>query len=381
MTESVKQKLVPLVVFAIVFFLMFGSRSDREHTKPRFHDKPYSFKKTVYPGAVWPKELSDAEINEMAFHQGDLYLATEKGLVRFDFDSDQAIRYQLHADMPFEWWRSMTISESKVVATTSVAQGSTGGTYAGSHVIDLDTLELRALERRITGQVFHKGRLYQLYKKKLLIREPTQDFVVTDSVELTDYVHKGCLTGAPLATNEAVWVPTWGRATSSGTLYSATSGECGLIKLPSEGEGVAVIKKGEAMSYHTTQSSFSDDEGLLLLHPTKTRSVSYFHEPDQSWQRVDSSSLAGALSKNYFWLSYRGAIGYLRNSSASRRITVETEYLENRYVSAIAAREASPVNIEVWIAYRVKNYDGKGHYSVESTLEKHVVDLLKKRSG
>lgn len=376
MSHSKKEHLISFLVFALMCFFMFGWNNERQKVKPRFHDKPYSFEHTVYDGASWPKDLNDAEINEMRFHKGNLFLATEKGLVKLDFDRNLAVRYQLHSDMPFEWWRSMTVFENKVALSTLVANGSTGGTNAGTHVIDLDTLELNPLEKRITGQVFHNGALYQLSDKKLLVRNPKQGFAVVDTIELKEYVNKGCIYGTPLSTNGAVWVPTWGRATSSNTIYSATKGKCGLIRIPDDGDGVKVInKKSNAMSYHTTQSSFSDVKGLLLVHPTRTQSVSYFHEPDGLWQSKDYSSLAGTLSTNYFWVGYRGATGYSRSKSVSRRISVDSGLQENRFVSAIAVREFSPTEIEVWIAFYVKNYDGEGHYSVESSLEKHLVNL------
>jgi len=371
MSQSKKEQLISFSVFALMCFFMFSGYGDKSKSKPRFHDKPYSFKETVYEGTAWPADLVDAEINEMRFYKDNLFLATEKGLVKLDFNRNQTIRYQLHSDMPFEWWRSMTVLDNKVACTTLVANASTGGTYAGSHVIDLDTLELTPLEKQAKGQVFHSGGLYQLSDKTLQVRDPQQRFSLIDTIELKEYVNKWCIFGTPLSTRNAVWVPTWMHANRS----SASKEKCGLIRISNDRDDIKVITQENARPYHAAQSSFSDIGGLLLLHPTKTQSVSYFHELDGSWKSAAYSSLAGTLSANHFWVAYRGVIGFSRNTSNSRPIRVNSEFRENRFVSAIAVRELSPSKFEVWVAYYVKTYGGEAYYSVESSLETHIVDL------
>ncbi len=362
-------------VLIVVSMNFYWNSQDRTFKDPRFHDLPYVVKQTSHAGIDWPKELSSAMINDIRYYRDVLLLATNKGLVMIDIDHHKIRRFQIHSDMPFEWWRSMDVSDNKVVSTTLVSNGSTGGTYAGSHVFDLDTLIPMPLEREITGQIFHNNLLYQLSDKRLLVRDPLQGFSTVRTIDLEPLVHTGCIFGSPLSTGRAIWVPTWGRPTSSHTIYSATKGKCGLIRIPDSGEPIKIIKKGNnAMAYHTTQYSYSDSDGLLLVHPTRAQRVSYYGEANNQWRAIDSSALAGTLSENYFWVGYRGVTGYARNGPKNITIRVKTALRPNRFVSAIAVRESNEFKAEVWIAFYVKHYSGDG-YDIESSIERHIVDL------
>ena len=129
-----------------------------------------------------PNGLDKAEIHDIDFHDGAMWLGTDGGLVKV-VDRDVTV-YRQFSDWPFEWVRNLAVTPYGIAASVHVARGNTGGRSANTHLFSAEDEEWREIGPNVLDQAWHEGHLYQV-SSRLVRRDPRDDWqesVVDDSI-------------------------------------------------------------------------------------------------------------------------------------------------------------------------------------------------------
>ena len=262
-----------------------------------------------------PNGLDKAQIHEIVFHEGAMWLGTDRGLVKI-VDRDVTV-YRQFSDWPFEWVRNLAVTPYGIAVSVHVALGNTGGQRANSHLFGIEDETWREIGSNVLAQAWHGRHLYQA-SSRLIRRDPKEDWHAT-VVDPSICGRRPSDLKIKVASNE-LWIVGKGTVLEgSGRRHISRSVGCGVIRhTPST---------GRSLVYDTTHGVNNDygwdldgDEGeILVSHSVKHNKLSRFDIERGRWStsRKGGSGNRLALSSDGVWLA-RGVAATSAVSHGSR---------------------------------------------------------------
>ena len=305
-----------------------------------------------------PNDLDKAEIHEILFHKGAMWLGTDKGLVKI---VDQEVTtYTQFSDWSFEWVRNLAVTPNGIATSVHVAHGNTGGEGANSHVFDVENETWHEIGPNVLDQEWHKGYLYQV-NKDLIRRDPKelwQDTVVVPAV---------CGRGASRIKMKVIENELWivGTGSQFGGWRSSGSIGCGATRF--------IPSSGKSFKYHTTDGLNhdygwdldGDDKGVYVSHSIKHNRLSHFDFERERWSepRLRGAGNRISISSNGIWLARGSPLAPLhRIDRGTNEGRLFSKISDNTYLSAIAINGK-----EVWVGAYEKKWTNST-YTITSRL-------------
>ena len=181
-------------------------------------------------------DLQQAQIHSIAVDDGKLWIGSGRGLIEFVENGASRVHRQF-ADAPFEWTRHVRLGNGVVAVDSMVANGSTGGHYAGSHLFDKETGEWHELGDNVLDHVWLDGTLWQRPARRMLTRvKQINGAWHAEDVSLSSQL---CSEAQLAAVDGELWIAQQGTVRFSGGLRNRGSGSvkdvaCGVLRFNPE---------------------------------------------------------------------------------------------------------------------------------------------------
>lgn len=400
MKESQKPLIyIILPVFAgialIAFFSLLSSNKGREIPPPpadlaqKESTQEYDLGEPVEDKRIsfytLPGGLDEAQIHDIKFYDGAMWLGTDKGLLRI---KDKKItQFRQFSAWPFEWVKDLTFTPAGIVVQTYVAQGNTGGTPAGTNIFDPKTQHWKQLGRNALAQIWYDGALYQA-SSKLVKRMPENDWKA--DVIVQSICGKSPTSLSMIAAAQNLWIVGQG---STLRQHASSSIGCGLTRYNPADNSTTVFHVKDGLLNEYGWDIAGDDKAVYISHSIKDNTMSVYNikEDKLGAYAVGGSGNHISVSPKTIWIAKatpslplrridRGS-GLARNFGAfsppvegqamaeeTKEITEGTAPTEqkkpepNEYVSAIGLD-----GNQVWIGTYIKVWDGP-KYTIKSRL-------------
>ena len=252
-------------------------------------------------------DIRQGRIHDIAVDNGRLWLGTGKGLVEFS-DGGQSRQHRLYSDAPFEWVQDLALNGDKLAMDVMVAEGPTGGQYAGSHLLDTDSGNRYALGANVLDQVWLDNELWQRPLERMLVRHTVTDGNLrTDEVKLSSQL---CSHTRMEAIGDELWLAQQGVVRFHGGVRVGRGSRskevpCGVLRFnPATGNEV-VYEEIDGLNSGFARAVVGDAREIWVGHSIKFAKLSVLDRGTDTWRsaRPYGSANALALSDKAVWLA------------------------------------------------------------------------------
>jgi hypothetical protein len=304
-----------------------------------------------------PDGLDKAQIHDIVFHEGIMWLGTDKGLVKIE--NQTATIYRQFGDWPFEWVRDLVITPFGIAMQTHVAMGNTGGHNAGSHVFNAANETWHKVGGNMLAQSWLNGALYQV-GSTLIRRIPSNSW--NKEIVLSSICGKGSSSLKMKAIDNELWITGEGKTLQT---HVDNSYGCGVTRYdPVTGE-VFNYTMQDGLTHDKGWDLGGDAKGVYISHSIKHNHMSYYDFGQQGWHSVATGGSGNriSVSDNAVWLAQGTPKSPLRR--IDRQNLSGKSYppiSENEYISAIGVNGR-----EVWLGIYEKHWSDST-YTITSKL-------------
>lgn len=360
--------VIPLMIvggFTLFQFAQFFT-PDKGNT-PTITKKPSVTHLSLNPGEKiqdytlfeLPGELNKAEIHDIIFLDGSMWMGTDKGLVRIE--GDNVTVYKQFSDWPFEWIKDLAVTPYGIAVQTYVASGNTGGHSAGSYVFDVNNEAWHPIGRNILAQAWLDGYLYQA-TSKLIRRSPLQDW------KEEEVVHRICVGRVASLKMRTIVDELW--LTGDWTTTGGRSNDgCGVVRYnPKTGKSL-FYKTKDGLNHDMGWDLGGDSRDVYVTHSIKYAFVSRFEQDQQQWVSMKTAGTGNRITvtTQAIWLAApvptHPLIRIDRNTGEKLALPPLSD---KEYVSAIGANGK-----EIWFGTYVKSWSGST-YTIRSRLGRYI---------
>lgn len=368
--DLISPKIVVLILGLVVFsgfFQLF--HTTKNHIEPSAElaivKKPSTVKgqldagigSGVYTFFTLPNGLDKAQIHDIVFHRGAMWLGTDKGLVKIQ--DRQVTTYRQFSAWPFEWIRDLVVTPYGIAVQTHVAMGNTGGQNAGSHIFNPEEETWQRVGDNVLAQAWIDGALYQA-GSSLVRRKPSNSW--KKETVLPSLCGKGSSSLKMKPINDELWITGEGKTLVT---YVDNSFGCGVIRYdPASGHSVT-YKTQDGLNHDTGWDLDGDSSGVFVSHSIKHNHLSHYDFAQRKWRSIKTGGSGNriAVTDGAVWLAQATPRRPLRRiDRQSLEGKTYPPISDNEYISAIGVD-----GNKVWLGIYEKHWS-ESTYTITSRL-------------
>lgn len=354
-----------LIVIAAVWFLLNHTHflAPNNPPAPKLTQKPSITQLSLGAGEQvgdytmysLPGDLSQANINDIVFATGAMWVGTEKGLLKIN--GDRVTVYKQFSDWPFEWIKNVVVTPYRIAVNTLVAQHNYGGHYAGSYLFDIQKETWSRLGGNVMTQTWLDGYLYQA-STKLLQR------ISLASGQKQDVLHGVCKYGVSSLVMRAINGEIW---LAGDTLRQSNPG-CGVTRYNPK-TGKSVVYKTQDGVNDNTGVDIGGDSAAVFVASSYSGHLSRFDQNTQVWRSLYDGGTGThiCVTPQAIWLgTLNPAHPLIRIDRSSHETTSLPAVSEKERISALGIHDR-----EIWFGTYVTNRLGQS-FTIQSRLGRYI---------
>jgi hypothetical protein len=314
--------------------------------------------------------LREARIYDIVVDGDRLWIGTGKGLVEFA-DGGEVRLHRQFSGAPFEWTQDLALHDGWLAVDVLVAEGNSGGHYAGSHVLDTRTGEWHELGANVLDQVWLGDALWQRPLARMLVRQEFLDGVwrskdVSLSSRLCSHAQMAAIDGSIWMAQQGVVHFTGGARVRGGSYTKEVP--CGVLRFEPETGSETLFEERHGLNSGFGRDVAGDARQVWVGHSIKHGKLSVYDRQTGKWGSAPPCGSANtvALGEDAAWLATpSGSAPLLRIDRETRRCRPVTGVPQGYYVSAIAIDGDA-----VWLGLYRQNWQGSS-FTIDSYLARY----------